>query len=283
MIGSEGALGVITEAWMRIRPRPTYRSSASVAFSEWKAAVDAVRELSQSGLYPANCRLLDAREAMIHQVSFDGSSILILGFESAAAPTRVSMDRAVAIATAAGGEVRGEVAHRESGDRADAGGAASSWRKAFIDTPYQFNALVSLGLVVDTFETAVTWDQYDALDAAIKEAALSTMRARSANGAGVLSCRFTHVYPDGPAPYYTFITTAPAGESLEVHAAIKAAVSDALIEGGATITHHHAVGRLHQPWYERQRPELFGRALAAVKRELDPAGLMNPGVLVPIL
>ena len=278
MLGSEGALGIITEAWVRIRPRPSFRSSASVSFAEWSAAVGAVRELSQSGLYPANCRLLDKREAMIHQVSLDGSHILILGFESDRLSTREWMERALAIATQSGGVLRGEVAHREAGDRADGDGAASSWRKAFVDTPYLFNAMVSLGLVVDTFETAVTWDQFDALHAAVKGAAIETMRARS--GGGLLTCRFTHVYPDGPAPYYTFITSAEPGTELEVHAAIKEAVCDALIENGATITHHHAVGRLHKPWYRRQRPELFGRALVAVKAEMDPSGLMNPGVLI---
>jgi alkyldihydroxyacetonephosphate synthase len=278
MIGSEGTLGVITEAWVRIRPRPTFRSSASLGFAEWKAAVAAVRELSQSGLHPANCRLLDPREAMIHKVSFDGASILILGFESAAVPTRDSMERALAIATASGGVIRGEIRHRDGGDRATGEGAASTWRQAFIDTPYQLNALVSLGLVADTFETAVTWDQFDALHASVKDAARSAMREYGSGG--LVACRFTHVYPDGPAPYYTFITAAPRGAALDAHAAIKAAVSDALIDGGATITHHHAVGRLHRPWYRRERPEPFGRALAAVKRELDPDGVMNPGVLL---
>jgi alkyldihydroxyacetonephosphate synthase len=279
MIGSEGALGVITEAWVRIRPRPRYRSSASLGFREWAAAVAAVRELAQSGLHPASCRLLDSREALIHQVAADGRHILLIGFESAAIPTDGAIAAAVAIARGAGGELRGEITTADAGERIESGGAASDWRRSFIDTPYLFGALVSLGLVVDTFETACTWDRFEGLHEAVREAAFAAFRA--GGGAGLLSCRFTHVYPDGPAPYYTFITTAPAGGELETHARVKTAVSDALIAAGGTITHHHAVGRAHMPWYRQQRTEPFARALAAVKAELDPAGVLNPGVLVP--
>ncbi|MBT8493316.1 MAG: FAD-binding oxidoreductase, partial [Deltaproteobacteria bacterium] len=92
--------------------------------------------------------------------------------------------------------------------------------------------------------------------------------------------RFTHVYPDGPAPYFTFIAPGTRGRELEQWQLIKSAVSDALAEAGGTITHHHAVGRMHKPWYDHQRPELFARSLAAAKRELDPVGILNPGVLV---
>jgi alkyldihydroxyacetonephosphate synthase len=99
-------------------------------------------------------------------------------------------------------------------------------------------------------------------------------------GAGQVTCRFTHVYPDGPAPYYTVVGTSRPGAQLEQWAEIKQAASDAIIAAGGTITHHHAVGRDHRPWYDRQRPELFGAALRAAKGALDPAGVLNPGVLV---
>jgi alkyldihydroxyacetonephosphate synthase len=95
-----------------------------------------------------------------------------------------------------------------------------------------------------------------------------------------VTCRFTHVYPDGPAPYYTFLGAARPGAELAQWRAIKAAASEALAAHGGTITHHHAVGRVHKPWYERERPPVFAAALAAVKRELDPAGIMNPGCLI---
>ena len=142
--------------------------------------------------------------------------------------------------------------------------------------------LASMGAVVDTFETACTWDRFDALHAAVGEAVRSAMTREC--GGGVMSCRFTHVYPDGPAPYYTFI--APGrdggeGEGCEEQwLAIKRAAGDALIANGATITHHHAVGRLHRPWYDRQRPDVFARALVAAKHALDPSWVLNPGVLI---
>lgn len=99
-------------------------------------------------------------------------------------------------------------------------------------------------------------------------------------GGGIVSCRFTHVYPDGPAPYYTFVGAARVGDERRQWEVLKAAASEALSASGGTITHHHAVGRLHRPWYDRERPALFADALAGVKRSLDPAGIMNPGVLV---
>ena len=91
-------------------------------------------------------------------------------------------------------------------------------------------------------------------------------------GAGTVTCRFTHVYPDGPAPYYTVLAPSRLGSQLEQWAEIKAAASDALMRHGGTITHHHAVGRDHRPWYDRQRPDGFARALRAAKRALDPRG-----------
>jgi alkyldihydroxyacetonephosphate synthase len=98
-------------------------------------------------------------------------------------------------------------------------------------------------------------------------------------GAGSITCRFTHVYPDGPAPYYSMLAPARRGQELELFDAIKRVAGEILLAEGATITHHHAVGRDHRPWYDRERPEPFARALAAAKRELDPAWLLNPGVL----
>ncbi len=137
---------------------------------------------------------------------------------------------------------------------------------------------MSLGAIADTFETACTWDRFEALHARVTDAVMGTMRSRC--GSGHLSLRFTHVYPDGPAPYYTFIAPGRPGEVLAQWEAIKRAAGDALLEVGATITHHHAVGRLHRPWYDRQRPPLFAAALRATKRAMDPAGIMNPGALL---
>lgn len=275
VLGSEGILGVITEAWVRVRPRPRWRAQASVRFRDFGQAVAAAREVSQSGLYPANCRLLDAREAMLHRVTADGTAVLLLGFESADHPVAAWMDRALEIARGRGGA--GEARLFEDGRGAGAAGSRA-WRAAFLDAPYLFNVLVSLGCVVDTFETACTWDRFDELHAAVTGAAQAAMRAEC--GGGLLSCRFTHVYPDGPAPYYTFVAPGRAGAQLSQWRAIKDAVSDALLDHGATITHHHAVGRTHRAWYQRQAPEPFTLVLAAAKQAVDPDGLLNPGVLL---
>ena len=131
----------------------------------------------------------------------------------------------------------------------------------------------------ETFETAVTWDRFDALYDDVMRSTRDALAGVDA-ASGVVTCRFTHVYPDGPAPYFTVIAPGRAGGQLEQWAEVKAAASEALRRHGATITHHHAVGRDHRPWYDRQRPPLFADALRAAKHALDPHAVLNPGVLV---
>lgn len=278
VLGSEGALGVITEAWMRVVPRPRWRASASVTYRELDQGVAATKALAQSGLWPSNARLLDANEARLHRVRFDGSSVLLLGFESADHPLDAWMARAIELAKDHGGEVVSGPTLKDDGDKARGGGEADKWRQAFFDAPYLQSALLSIGVLSDTFETACTWAQFPELHARIVGDVGRALAAEC--GGGIVSCRFTHVYPDGPAPYYTFIGALRPGAEIPQWCALKAAASDALAACGGTITHHHAVGRTHRPWYERERPALFGDALAAVKRELDPHGVMNPGVLI---
>jgi alkyldihydroxyacetonephosphate synthase len=124
----------------------------------------------------------------------------------------------------------------------------------------------------------VTWDHFPDFHRSVMSAAGAAIRETC--GAGKLTCRFTHVYPDGPAPYYTLLAPAQRGSELEQWHEIKSAASEAVLAGGGTITHHHAIGRDHRPWYDRQRPERFAAALVAAKSALDPAGILNPGVLV---
>jgi len=277
VLGSEGILGVITEAWMRVFPRPIFRSKASIHFDDFDAAVQAVRHIAQARIFPANCRLLDKREAMLSRVAL-GSDVLLLGFESAHHPQHDRLQQAIALACAQGGVVHDGPTHTE---RARAGGsAAESWRSAFFRAPYRQTALTTLGVIAETFETAIPWDGFEALHADVVASVTAAMRAEA--GDGFLSCRFTHVYPDGPAPYYTFLCPGdPDPErTLARWYAIKRAASEALMRHGATITHHHAVGRLHRPWYDQQRPGLFAASLRAVKQTLDPAGILNPGVLI---
>ena len=275
VIGSEGALGVITEAWMRVVPRPRWRATASVAYQDFTAAVAATRALAQSGLYPSNARLLDANEARLHRVRFDGTSVLLIGFESADHPLGAWLARAVELAKDHGGEV---VSGPSESDDSTRTGAAGAWRQAFFDAPYLQSALLSIGVLSDTFETACTWTQFPELHAKVTSAVQRALDEEC--GGGIVACRFTHVYPDGPAPYYTFVGPLRVGGEIAQWRALKAAASEALAAAGGTITHHHAVGRTHRPWYDKERPALFADALRAVKRELDPRSVMNPGVLV---
>jgi alkyldihydroxyacetonephosphate synthase len=142
---------------------------------------------------------------------------------------------------------------------------------------------VALGVLSETFETAITWERFPAFHEQVTAAAREAMRELGDGmqpPIGQVSCRFTHIYPDGPAPYYTVLMPARRGEEVEQWWAIKRAVSDAIISAGGTITHHHAVGRDHRPWYDRQRPEPFAAALRGAKAAIDPQGIMNPGVLI---
>ena len=277
-LGSEGTLGIITEAWMRLQDRPDRRASASIAFTEFGRAVQCVRLLSQSGLHPSNCRLLDQGEALTSGAGDGSLSILVLGFESADHDPAARMQRALEICREAGGRIAngaGATRVRTDTARDDAEGA---WRSAFLSAPYLRDSLVGLGVISETFETATTWDRFPALHAAITDSVRDALRRIC--GAGTISCRFTHVYPDGPAPYYTVLAPGRPEALVEQWSEIKAAASEALIAAGGTITHHHAVGRDHRPWYDRQRPEGFARALRAAKSDLDPKAILNPGVLI---
>jgi alkyldihydroxyacetonephosphate synthase len=291
LIGSEGILGVITEAWVRLQERPRFKASVGVAFDDFDAAARAVREISQSALNPSNCRLLDAVESELTDAGPPGKALLVLGFESAHHPVGGSMEIAVAAARDHGGEpgeVRGSnnraAPGREAEDaaRSDSVGA---WRQAFLAAPYLRNNFVALGVLSDTFETAITWDLFSEFHARVMDTARSAVAEASGvpatgQGAPRLSCRFTHVYPDGPAPYYTVLAPARRGSEVEQWDEVKAAASEAILAAGGTITHHHAVGRDHRRWYDRQRPDPFAEALRAAKRAVDPGATLNPGVLV---
>lgn len=281
LIGSEGILGVITEAWVRVHERPRFKASVGVAFGSFEAGAEAVRELAQSGLNPSNCRLLDPAESELTGAGPSGKALLVLGFESAHDPVDAAIDAALDAVRGHGGEP-GEVTGSGGEGGADAVGA---WRDAFLAAPYLRDTLVACGVLTETFETAITWDRFAAFHATVTEtarraAAEASGVASEGEGAPRVSCRFTHVYPDGPAPYYTVLAPARRGAEVSQWDEIKSAVSEALIDAGGTITHHHAVGRDHRPWYDRQRPDRFAAALRAAKRAVDPGATLNPGVLI---
>jgi alkyldihydroxyacetonephosphate synthase len=268
LIGSEGILGVITEAWVRVQALPRFKASAGVLFPGFVEGARAVRVLGQSGLHPANCRLLDPGEAALTGAAPEGMALLVLGFESADHPLDAWMERALECCRDHGGELPAPPAVGERGE------AEGAWREAFLQMPYLRDTMVAAGILVETFETAVTWDRLDGFVAAVRE------RTEAAVGEGRLTCRLTHVYPDGAAPYFTVLAPVRRGTELERWDEVKRAASDAIAAAGGTVTHHHAVGRDHRPWYDRQRPEPFAAALRAAKAAVDPAGILNPGVLI---
>jgi alkyldihydroxyacetonephosphate synthase len=274
LIGSEGILGLITEAWVRVRPRPSQRASAGVRFARFEDGVEAVRALSQSGLYPSNCRLIDAQEAAVTGAGDGSQAVLVLGFEAADHDVQPWMSLALQLCEDHGGRWE----RRGSGEGDSGGDAVGSWREAFLRAPYLRDTFVAIGVLSETFETAITWDRFDEFHESVLGRASEAVD--EVCGQGSVTCRFTHAYPDGVAPYYTILAPARRGSELEQWGEIKAAVSDAVIAAGGTITHHHAVGRDHRPWYDRQRPQPFAEALRGAKAAVDPAGALNPGVLI---
>ncbi len=279
VIGSEGILGIITEAWMRIQARPTFRATAGVVFDTWEAGADAVRQIVQAKLWPANLRILDPVEAS-RAAGLDGNqALVIIGFESAELSQRGAIIAAVDIARGAGGHIADDaiVVDDGTGTPTGRGGAVGKWRDSFVGVDP--GTATSMGVLADTFETAITWDRWPEFDATVRARMGEVLREVCAHGE--LSCRFTHVYPDGPAPYYTWTGLGRPGSEISMWQEVKSAANEVVVGAGGTVTHHHAVGRMHRPdGYDRQRPELFAAALGAVKRTLDPNGILNPGVLI---
>ena len=248
-------------------------------FASFLEGAECVRAISQSGLHPANCRLLDAGEARLTMAG-DGSTRAAACSASSPAdhPRRRERWRG---RWSSAREHGGTVARRVRRSAA-ARTRSARWREAFLGAPYVRDVLVAMGVLCETFETAITWERFAGFHERVLSAADAGRAAKSAPEAeGRVSCRFTHVYPDGPAPYFTVIAPARRGEEVEQWARDQARPCRRRSSpAGGTITHHHAVGRDHRPWYDRQRPQPFAEALRAAKAALDPAGIMNPGVLI---
>ena len=272
MIGSEGSLGIITEAWMRLHQKPTFRASSAARFTSFETATKAVRAIAQAGLWPSNCRLVDAEETKLAGAGDGSFHMVVLGFESSDHPVDSWMDRALECVRDLGGEFD------TAGERDT---TADAWRKAFITAPFKREGLISCGLMHDTFETSITWERLADFHVKVKTATEEVIQ-RTTGKPGHVSCRFTHAYTDGCAPYFTLHAQPTPGQEVCQWTEIKTAASDMLMREGGTITHHHAVGRDHMPWYSGQQPALIGDALAAVKDRLDPKGMLNPGVIVPL-
>lgn len=290
MIGSEGILGIITEVSVRLQDLPVWKATASVTFEDFFDAAEAVRCLSQSGLFPTNCRLLDANEAMGNGVVDKPLAVLVLAFESADHPVEKQMERALEIAQSNKGMIDPDgVQYKRSRTEAVSNDSpenkteAELWKNAFFRAPYLKNRMMQYGLIADTFETSITWERLPEFYQGITSD-IATAIEEITGRRGRVSCRFTHVYPDGVCVYVTFGAVGTLendfSEMLNRWARIKQVANRQVIARGGTVTHHHAVGRDHRSGYEKQMPELFLTALTAAKSSLDPVGIMNPGVLI---
>ena len=279
VIGSEGTLGIVSEAWMRIQARPKFRATAGVVFADFVSGYTAARHIVQAKLWPANLRLLDPSEAG-RAAGMDGQqALLIIGFESAEVPQGDFIKQAVAIARDCNGVIDDAdvLIDDGSGQATGRGGAVGNWRDSFIGV--NAGMTIGLGLMGDTFETAVTWDQWPAFDELVRRRVGQALQ-EVAGDAHTLSCRFTHVYTDGPAPYYTFSGLTDKGQEAAAWQVVKDAANACILEGGATMTHHHAVGRMHRDGRRQQQPGLFTDSFKAMKATVDPNGIMNPEVLI---
>ncbi len=273
-LGSEGILGIITSAWVRLQDIPTFKKTVTVTFKSFEAGAEAVHALSQSGLNPANARLIDATEAFINGLGDGRFAVLIVGFESHQRDVTHWMKEALALCKEHGGRWDEKRLTENTRDEKE-----DAWKKSFLLVPYLRDEIIRLGVIAETFETAITWDQFPDFYKNVTKAAQKAINTYC--GTGTVTCRFTHIYPDGPAPYFTVIAKGEKGKQLQQWDQIKQEVSQAIIDHGGTITHHHAVGKDHRPFYTQQHTPIFGNMLKAAKEAVDPKWIMNPGVLLP--
>ncbi len=275
-IGSEGTMGIITEASMRLQDRPTFRSSCTVEFGDYQNGLSALRHISQAGLFPANCRLLDSNEALFNGAGDGSKHLLILAFESSDHDKTFALDRALEITK----DFQGNFEKPKQSSDAHRSGSSGNWRNSFIKAPYLRESFTRRGIIQDTFETAITWEKsFDF----IEEIKARTGKAilEITGKPSLVTCRITHSYPDGLAPYFTFGAYANPETMIDIWKEIKLATNEICVSKGGTVTHHHAVGRDHRPQgYDNQIPELFNKVLVSAKSSLDPKGIMNPGVLI---
>lgn len=276
-MGAEGSLGVITEAWVQIQDRASHRVSIAVFFADFLKGCDAVREISQASLFPAQCRIIDAEEARVNYVSDKNKHILFLGFESDDHPVDAWMNRALEICADHGGEFdRGVLTRPKSHREAEQG----RWRDIFLETSYYREITTPREIIYGTMETSITWDRFPDLYNKVMEVTAQAMKEATGRE-GSLSCRFVYVYPDGPAPYWSFYCLGNHGQLIEQWKHVKlAATSEFLAHGGST-THHTSIGRDHMQWLNAQTPELYRSVLRSAKKTLDPKWMMNPGVIIP--
>ncbi|UPK74819.1 FAD-binding oxidoreductase [Nocardioidaceae bacterium SCSIO 66511] len=268
-LGSEGVLGVITDVTLRVHPRAEHTAYAAWTLPDFTVGANAVRTLAQRGCRPTVLRLSDEAETAINAAvagNADAPSgcLAIATFEGETERAEAELTYARNIVESAGGQWLG----------AD---VAKAWERGRFDAPYLRDSLLGAGVLVETLETATTWTTLDALRTAVTGALTAALGADGTTP--LVMCHISHTYATGASLYFT-VGTARGDEPIQRWAQAKRAVGDAIADLGATISHHHAVGRDHAPWMHREIGDLGIEAIGAVKDAVDPAGILNPGKLI---
>jgi alkyldihydroxyacetonephosphate synthase len=284
VVGSEGAFGVIPDVTVRVRRQPSVRRYEAWIAESFDAGAEIVRALAQGPGLPDVIRVSDEQETDVSLALsgprglagslFDGylglrrrrgGCLVVVGFEGE--QESVARRRALAVR-----------ALRHGGAAYLGQGAGRSWEHGRYQGPYLRDTLIGMGAMVETLETSHTWSRLADLHAAVAGAIRAALAAQGTPG--LAFCHLSHAYADGASLYFTFISRARRGEEIAQWAAVKRAASEAIVAGGGTITHHHAVGRDHAPYMEAEVGETGLDVLRSVKERLDPTGVMNPGKLL---
>jgi alkyldihydroxyacetonephosphate synthase len=260
-LGSEGAFGVITSVTAQVRPVPAERIREAWRFDAFEAGLAVLRSLVQDGPRPTMARLSDETETYVNATvegrSASGCQVMI-AYEDAGALRDQAGVRSV---LAAGG-----------GQRLPEEGSAD-WSTSRFRAPYLRDALLDAGVLVETLETATFWTAVPSLREAVRTALAAELPG------SIVSCHVSHLYPAGAALYFT-VVCAQADDPVAQWTRAKTAVTAAILAAGGTVTHHHGVGRDHAAGLAVEIGELARDTLRAVKARLDPAGILNPGVLL---
>jgi alkyldihydroxyacetonephosphate synthase len=285
LVGSEGVLGVITEATLSVRPLPEASRYEAWSFRSFEEGCEAFRAMEQAEASPDVARLSDEPEtalsialassgslgeragrSYLRRRGHEGGCIAIVGFEGQEREIEARRNRTREILRGADGLALGERPGRV-------------WLRGRYAGPYLRDALLDRGVMAETLETATSWSRLGDLYRAVADALRESLSARDTPP--LVMCHVSHLYRSGASLYYTFIAAQEEGAELDQWRAAKTAASDAIVANGGTITHHHAVGRDHSPWMRAEVGELGLELLRAAKERLDPRGIMNPGKLLP--
>jgi alkyldihydroxyacetonephosphate synthase len=284
VVGSEGALGVIVESDLRVRPVPAERRYEGFFFRSFEEGAEAFRGLAQTGATPDVARLSDEAEtrtslamaarhglkarvgeSVLRRRGYADGCVAICGWEGSAKEVSARRSRTVRVLLSHGAMAVGR-------------SAGAAWVRSRYAAPYLRDELLDRGALVETLETAATWSALPGVYAGVRDALSGALTA--GGDPALVMCHISHLYRPGASLYFTFFAPAHRGAELEQWRAAKTAASDAILAAGGTITHHHAVGHDHVPWLAREVGATGVAALKALKAELDPAGVMNPGKLV---